>query len=154
MRVIGIDSPSKKDLILQSGAEAFINHLEGDSEAEVKRITGGLGAQAVLVLTGVNAAYASGMMLLRYGGTLVVVGLPEGELQPIATAFPSLMIANALNIVAISIGDRKEAIETLELAERGILKTHLRTVKMEELTSVFEEMESQQLQGRVVLDLR
>lgn len=153
MRVIGIDSPSKKDLVLECGAEVFINHEEGKAEEEVKKVTGGLGAQAVLVLTAANAAYASAMGLLRYGGTLAVVGLPEGEMKPIATAFPSVIVAKALKIVGVAVGDRKDAVETLEFAERGIVKTHFRTAKMEELTSVFEEMESGKLAGRVVLDL-
>lgn len=50
-------------------------------------------------------------------------------------------------------GDRREAIETLEFAERGIVKTHFRTAKMDALTKVFEEMDRGELQGRVVLDL-
>ena len=48
---------------------------------------------------------------------------------------------------------RREAIETLELAERGIVKTHFTTEKMENLTKVFEEMDKGTLKGRVVLDL-
>jgi propanol-preferring alcohol dehydrogenase len=153
MRVIGIDSPGKQDIIKDCGAEVYINHEDGNAEEEVKKATGGLGVQAVLVLTAANAAYASAMGLLRYGGTLVVVGLPEGEMKPIATAFPSIMVAKALSIVGIAVGDRKDAVETLEFAERGIVKTHYRLAKMDELTSVFEEMESQKLKGRVVLDL-
>jgi propanol-preferring alcohol dehydrogenase len=153
MRVIGIDSPGKKDLIKECGAEVYINHEDGNAEEEVKKATGGLGAQAVLVLTAANGAYASAMGLLRYGGTLVAVGLPEGEMKPIATAFPSIMVAKALSIVGVAVGDRKDAVETLEFAERGIVKTHFRLAKMDELTSVFEEMESQKLKGRVVLDL-
>lgn len=59
MRVIGVDHPSKKDLIMESGAEHFIDHTTSkDVGADVKALTGGLGAQAVLVLTAANAAYA------------------------------------------------------------------------------------------------
>ena len=106
------------------------------------------------MLTAANAAYASGMQLLKFGGTLVCVGLPEGELKPIATAFPQVMIAKEQKIVGSAVGNRREAIETLDLAARGIIKTHFRTAKMEELTSIFEEMEKGQIQGRVVLDLQ
>lgn len=155
MRIIGIDHPSKKDLVLKSGAEHFIDHTtSSDVAADVQALTGGLGAQAVLVLTAANAAYASGMQLLKFGGTLVCVGLPEGELKPIATAFPQVMIAKEQKIVGSAVGNRREAIETLDLAARGIIKTHFRTAKMEELTSIFEEMEKGQIQGRVVLDLQ
>jgi len=154
MRVIGIDSGSKKDIVLDCGAEHFINHEEGKAEEEVLAKTAGLGVQAVLVLTAANAAYASAMGLLRYGGTLVVVGLPEGEMKPIATAFPSVMVAKALSIVGVAVGDRQDAVETLAMAERGVVRTHFRTAKMDELTGVFEEMHAQKLKGRVVLDLQ
>lgn len=155
MRIIGIDHGSKKDLVLQSGAEHFIDHTTTDDvAAEVKKLTGGLGAQAVLVLTAANGAYASGMQLLKFGGTLVCVGLPEGELKPIATAFPQVMVAMEQKIVGSAVGNRKEAIETLDLAARGIVKTHFRTAKMDELTSIFEEMDKGKIQGRVVLDLQ
>lgn len=94
------------------------------------------------------------MGLLKFGGTLVCVGLPEGELKPIATAFPQFLVAKAQRIVGVAVGDRREAIETLQFAERGLVKTHFRTAKMEELTSVFEQMDKGELLGRVVLDLQ
>lgn len=81
------------------------------------------------------------------------VGQPEGELKPIATAFPQIIVSKALRIIGVAVGDRKEAIETLAFAERGIVKTHFRTAKMEELTAIFGEMERGEMKGRVVLDL-
>lgn len=173
MRVIGIDAGSKKDLILESGAEHFIDHTTTkDVAADVKALTGGLGAQAVLVLTAANGAYAryasrqrlilfhslisfySAMGLLKFGGTCVCVGLPEGDMKPIATAFPQIMVAMEQKIVGSAVGNRREAIETLDLASRGIIKTHYRTAKMEELTDIFHQMDKQTIQGRVVLELQ
>ncbi|KAK5120270.1 hypothetical protein LTR85_006476 [Meristemomyces frigidus] len=153
LRVIGIDAGNKKDLATECGAEVFIDHTQGKAEEEVKKATGGLGAQAVLVLTAANGAYASAMGLLKFGGTLVCVGLPEGELKAIATAYPQFLVAKAQRIVGVAVGNRKEAIETLEMAERGIVKTHFTTCNMEELTKTFEEMDRGELKGRVVLDL-
>jgi propanol-preferring alcohol dehydrogenase len=93
------------------------------------------------------------MGMLRFGGTLVVVGLPEGELKPIATAYPQFLVGKAQSIVGVAVGDRKEAIETLQFAERGLVKTHFSTCKMADMTSIFEKMDRGELQGRVVLDL-
>lgn len=94
------------------------------------------------------------MGLLKFGGTCVCVGLPEGDMKPIATAFPQIMVAMEQKIVGSAVGNRREAIETLELASRGIIKTHYRTAKMDELTGIFEQMDKGAIQGRVVLDLR
>jgi len=152
-RVIGIDAGSKKDLVMECGAEVFIDHEKQNAEEEVKKLTGGLGAQSVLVLTAANGAYTLSMNLLKFGGTMVCVGLPEGDLKPISTAFPQVMVAKALTIRGVPVGNRREAIETLELAARGLIKTHFRVEKMDKLTEVFQEMERGELKGRVVLDL-
>lgn len=58
LRVIGVDHPSKRDLVLSSGAEHFIDHTTSkDIGAEVQALTEGYGAHAVLVLTAANPAY-------------------------------------------------------------------------------------------------
>lgn len=95
-----------------------------------------------------------GMDLLRFGGTLVCVGIPEGDLQPIAKAFPQTLVVKAQKIVGVAVGDRQEAVETLDLAARGVIKTHFRTEKLENLDEVFKQMEKGELNGRVVLDLQ
>jgi D-arabinose 1-dehydrogenase-like Zn-dependent alcohol dehydrogenase len=38
------------------------------------------------------------------------------------------------------VGNQRDALEVLEMAGRGIVKTHVRIMKMEELTEVFNEM--------------
>ncbi|KAF2479096.1 chaperonin 10-like protein [Neohortaea acidophila] len=153
LRVIGIDAGSKKEIALECGAEIFLDHAKDKVEEEVLKATGGLGVQAAIVLTAANAAYASAIGLLKFGGTLVCVGIPEGDLVPIATADPASLIVKALTIRGVAVGDRREAIETLEFAERGLVKTHFTTEKMDKLTEVFEKMDRGELQGRVVLDL-
>lgn len=154
-RVIGIDADDKKDFVLENGAEHFIGFQSTKNVADaVKELTGGLGAHAVLVLTAANGAYASSMDLLRFGGTMVCVGIPEGEPVPIKSALPQFMIVKELKIVGSAVGDRQDAIETLDFAARGIIKTRFRVEKMDKLTEIFEEMDKQKLQGRVVLDLQ
>ncbi|KAE9966935.1 hypothetical protein BLS_006677 [Venturia inaequalis] len=153
MRVIGIDADAKKDWVMEGGAEHFVGLSEGDTAAKVLELTGGLGVSAALVLTAANAAYASAPGMLKFGGRLVCVGLPSGEMKPIATAFPQVLVAKAQSIVGVTIGNRQESIETLDLARRGLIKTHCRVEKMDKLTEIFKEMEGGKLQGRVVLDL-
>jgi alcohol dehydrogenase, propanol-preferring len=115
LRVIGVDSGAKKDLVLRSGAEHFLSLEETEDLPEaIKQLTGGLGAHAVLVLTAANAAYAPAMNMLRFGGRLVVVGVPEGDPVPIQSVIPQYMVAKALSVVGIAVGNRQEAIECLD----------------------------------------
>ncbi|KAJ5491424.1 Alcohol dehydrogenase 2 [Penicillium diatomitis] len=159
-RVIGIDHGSKADLVKESGAEHFIDitQFPKDDNGEalqkhVKSLTEGLGAHAAIVCTAANAAYAQALPLLRFGGTLVCVGIPEHEPQAIATAFPASFINQHYTVTGSAVGNRTDAIETMSFASRGIIKAHYRLEKMENLTSVFQEMAEGKLQGRVVLDL-
>ncbi|MCJ1461335.1 hypothetical protein MMC28_011717 [Mycoblastus sanguinarius] len=157
LRVIGIDAPSKKQVVLDCGAEHFIDvtaHDDISIAEEVLKLTGGLGVSAVIVCTASNKAYAQALDFIRFNGTAVCVGLPEGTPQPIAKSFPQLLVSKQANIAAVAVGTRKDAIECLDFAARGIVKTHFRTEKMENLTEVFQEMKEGKLIGRVVLDLQ
>jgi propanol-preferring alcohol dehydrogenase len=121
---------------------------------DVKKFThGGAGAAAVVVCTGANGAYAQALSFLKFRGTLVCVGIPEGSVVPIGGAAPSRLIPIELRVVGSAVGNRKDAIETMALAARGIVKTHFTVEPMSNLTSIFERMDKAQLQGRVVIDL-
>jgi len=112
-----------------------------------------MGAAAVVVCTASNAAYAQALKFLRFNGTLVCVGIPEGSPQPIAGADPGALLSQELRIVGSAVGNRKDAIDTMQMAARGIVKTHFTTEPMSKLTDVFHSMEKMTLKGRVVIDL-
>lgn len=79
MRVIGIDAPSKKSLVIDCGAEHFVDVIAHDDKSiaeEVMKLTGGLGAQAVIVCTASNKAYAQALDFIKFDGTVVCVGMP------------------------------------------------------------------------------
>lgn len=160
LRVIGIDHPSKSDLVKDSGAEHFVDITQFPKDDNgkaiidhVKGLADTHGAHAAIVCTASNIAYAQAVGFLRFNGRLVCVGIPEHAPEAIASAFPGALIAKQLTITGSAVGSRQEAIETLNFAARGIIKAHIRTEKMDALTSVFKEMEDGKLQGRVVLDL-
>ncbi|KAL4996045.1 alcohol dehydrogenase 2 [Aspergillus recurvatus] len=161
LRVIGVDHGSKEELVKASGAEHFVDvtkfptddNFEAISSHVKSLTTKGLGAHAVVVCTASNIAYAQSLLFLRYNGTMVCVGVPEHEPQAIGSAFPGLFIQKHVHITGSAVGNRTEAIETMEFAARGVIKVHFREEKMEALTEVFKEMEEGRLQGRVVLDL-
>lgn len=73
---------------------------------------------------------------------------------PIATAFPAIMVAKQTRIVGSLVGNQRDAIEVLDLASRGIIKTKYMSEKLENLTEVFKEMSEGKILGRVVLDLQ
>lgn len=152
----------KEEFVKSQGAEVFldINKYSRDDEGtaqltkDVKASTlQGLGAAAVVVCSGSKAAYAQALGFLGLGGTLVCIGLPEGAPEPIPGAIPGRMVAKELKIVGTAVGNRKDAIQVMDLAVRGVVKTQVTVEPMANLTDVFERIEKGKLQGRVVLDL-
>jgi propanol-preferring alcohol dehydrogenase len=102
-RIIGIDHGSKEELVKECGAEVFLDITKFDDKtlpAAVKKATGGLGASAVIVCTAANGAYAQALDFLRFGGTLVCVGIPEGDYKAIASAFPGKIVSGIISHTA------------------------------------------------------
>ncbi|KAL6241193.1 hypothetical protein RBB50_011872 [Rhinocladiella similis] len=158
-RMLGVDMGDKETISRECGAEDFFDlskygkGAEGKLIEDVKAATGGRGVAAVIVCTGHNAAYAQALSLLRIGGTVVCVGIPEGGEVAMPNATPSQFIYLNAKVVGSSVGNRLEAIQLMELAARGKVKTHFQTKKMEDAAEVFELMDKNSLRGRVVFDL-
>ena len=74
--------------------------------------------------------------MLRFDGTIVCVGMPEGEPVAIQKAYPQVMVFKQANITAVAVGTRWDAIECLDFAARGVVKVHHREEKMEKLGEV------------------
>lgn len=150
---------SKDDGIRANGhhddSEEVMTHHGNDRLAQ--EITGlcdeGLGAHAVLVCAASNDAYALASKILRFGGTMVCVGLPEGEDKPIAMLSPGNMVTNMWHITGSAVGSSEEAVDALQLAAKGAMTAQVQVEKMDALTQVFQAMHEHKLLGRVVLDL-
>jgi propanol-preferring alcohol dehydrogenase len=156
-RMIGIDMGDKETISRECGAEAFFDpskYAKGELAAEIKETTGGMGATAVIVCTSNNTAYAQGMDLLKIGGTMVCVGIPEGEEVVLPNATPTNFIFKQCQVLGSSVGNRLEAIQLMQMAASGKVKTHFQTKRLEDAPEIFETMDRGALQGRVVIDLQ
>jgi S-(hydroxymethyl)glutathione dehydrogenase/alcohol dehydrogenase len=75
--IIALDTAGDRRLAaLALGASHAIDPTDGDAVAKVLAMTGGRGADAVLVIVGSAGACTLGLTLLRRGGALVIVGMP------------------------------------------------------------------------------
>lgn len=158
----GVDHGDKGEFAAECGAEHFfdISKYSKDASgtqqlaADIKAVTPyGDGAAAVIVCTAANEAYAAAVGLLRFGGKVVCVGVPEGVQIPISTADPASLIAKELSIVGSVVGNRLDAIGTMEMAARGVVTTRFSVEPMSKLNGIFEKMDNMELMGRMVIDL-
>lgn len=82
---------NKRQLCLSLGATKFLDYKTDDIEKEVKGLTSGLGAHAVICTANGEAAYTQSMRLLRSLGVLVCVGIPSVPFRLPATPFDMIV---------------------------------------------------------------
>lgn len=96
-RVIASDVNDKRlDLARTMGAHAAVHPARLD--AEVKAATGGLGADVVLEMSGVDAAVHQAFALVRVGGRVQMLGIPAA---PIQVDFASEVIFKGITIYGV-----------------------------------------------------
>ncbi|PWN87441.1 GroES-like protein [Acaromyces ingoldii] len=152
-RVIAIDSGAEKEKLARSlGAEAFVDFAkEKDLVQAVKDTTADKqGPSAAIVAASGGKAYEQALDYLRPRGTLVAVGLPpDTNIQ--ANVF--FTVFKALHIVGSYVGNRQDAIESLDIAGRGKVKVIHKTVGLSSLPDIYDQMHAGKIAGRIVLDL-
>ena len=75
--VIAVDiAPQKLQSARTFGATHGIDAREGSVESQVRELTGGRGADLVMVTAGAGTAVEQGLRMVRRAGTVVVVGMP------------------------------------------------------------------------------
>lgn len=155
LRVVAIDHGSKENFCKECGAEVFLDFTKHDDKAlvdEVKKISGGRGSHAVMVTNAANKAYEQALNFLKPQGTLICIGMPEGTPVPIQSAFAAFITMNQFRIIGTcyvyrqfdqlltetgsAIGNRREAIEALDIAARGLVKCRYKLEKIENLSKV------------------
>ncbi|KAH6871762.1 chaperonin 10-like protein [Thelonectria olida] len=155
-KVIALDSGAKKDLCYELGADHFIDftqHTSEDLTAEIHRISGNL-VKLVLVCSASKQAYDQAVSFLGFRGVMACIGVPEGPPGPIQGAEVGDFIQKELTMFANKSGNRLEARECLEIASRGLVRTHYQLKTMDQLTEIFHDFEDGKINGRIVLDLR
>ncbi len=79
-RVIAVDPvPEKLDAAREFGATDAVPATDNDVELQIKRLTGGRGADTVLVTVGAAEAYRTAPRFLAPRGQLIAVGMPPSD---------------------------------------------------------------------------
>ena len=149
-RVVGIDVGEEKlEFVRSLGAEMALD--AGDALEVVQRDLGGV--SAALVFTANIAGYRLGFDLLAKAGLLVTVGLPatsEGGFE----LDPFLMFYKDPTIVFSAVGTVQDMRELVDLADRGVVRTHVSRVgTLEELPAVLDELHAGSYLGRAVIEI-
>ena len=86
--IIGIDSvPERLAMARRFGANVVLNINDGDPVAEIKKLTGGRGADVAIEALGRQETFESALRAIRPGGTLSSLGVYSGKLVAPYEAF-------------------------------------------------------------------
>jgi threonine dehydrogenase-like Zn-dependent dehydrogenase len=87
-RVIGVDGdPHRAEVARHMGADIVLDPAGTDVVAEVKRLTGGFGADVAIEALGMQETFENALRCVRPGGTVSSLGVYSGKLQVPYEAF-------------------------------------------------------------------
>lgn len=143
-RVIAVDAGAEKGLYaLHEGAEHYVDITNPEVMSvgvatEVKKLTSGLGASAVIVCAGVGAAYQSAMDMLAPFGTLMCLGIPPPPQS--FSIHPLQFIQSGYKIMGSSVGTRRDTLEALEFVRRGLVKPKTQWAELARMSELMDEV--------------
>lgn len=87
--------------------------------------------------------------MLDIGGTMVYVGIPEGDLPALP---PTLMIGNNSALRGSNMGSKKEVLKMLELAVKAGVASWIEVMPMTKCVEAIERVERGEQRYRIVLE--
>jgi acryloyl-coenzyme A reductase len=148
-RVIAITSSEQKAALLrQAGADEVVVSPDLAFHRDVRALTDGIGAAAVIEITG-TPTFDSSIRSLRPGGRLVVVG----NVQPGSVPFnPAVGILKEIELVGSSHATLDDLVRVADLVVRGRVRPEVaEVVNIRDAARGHELVESKAVAGRVVL---
>ena len=145
--VVDIDA-DKRAAAKKAGAVAVVDGKAPDAVDQIKKLTNGGGAWAVIDLVGSSQSARLGYDSLTKGGKYVIVGLYGGDLTVSLPPIPM----RALTIQGSYVGSIPEMSELMELVRRtGLPDVPVTTRPLDDVNAVHNELRAGKIVGRVVL---
>lgn len=149
-RVIGIArTPERRDLARELGATWTLDPRDAPIPDQIHDLTDGLGVHAFIDLVGIEDSVGHGVMSLRKGGRVVVVGYFVPEL----TAAMMRLVIHEAAILGSRGSTRKELLEAVQLVGQGLIKPVIGAeFELDEVNSGLSELREGSIIGRAVVN--
>ncbi|GAA5875957.1 hypothetical protein JCM1840_006229 [Sporobolomyces johnsonii] len=147
LRVVGIDSTAKAELVKTCGAEHFVDFSAvKDVVSEVIRLTGG-GAHLSIICVAHPSGYTDALLYARTLGKIACVGLAPFGLHS------AQLIGKQLTLIGSQTGSQHEAAEALSFVERGLVRCELEKRSLHDVERTLDDLKKGRIGGRVVIEL-
>ncbi len=151
MRVAAVDVADDKLALAKSlGAEVLVNGRETDPVKALQDTIGG--AHGVVVTAVATRAFEQAIGIVRPAGTVVYIGIPGGKADEIRASIIAI-VNGEITIRGSNVGTRADLQEAVDFAVRGSVKAKIRTIRLDEINNVFDDMRAGKIVGRVVIDM-
>jgi NADPH:quinone reductase-like Zn-dependent oxidoreductase len=132
------------------GADAGLNHRRVDVPAEVRKLTGGKGADVVVDSSG-EESWPSSLRALRRGGRLVICGATTG---PMVSLDLRRLFWHQWSILGSTLGNRREYAEIVQLAGEGKLWPVVdQVVPLDQAVGALERLSQGAQFGKLVIEV-
>jgi len=130
------------------GADYTINSSSKDPAKEIKDLTNGLGADAIVDFVNASKTVGTDINLLRKRGRLVLVGLFGGSVE----LNLALMPLRAFKIIGSYTGKYTDLVELVSLAKKGVIRSVVsRRFKLDEANDALTQLKEGKIIGRAVI---
>jgi NADPH:quinone reductase-like Zn-dependent oxidoreductase len=148
--IVTSGSDAKLEAARGLGADATINHATADVVAEVRRLTGGRGADVVVDSIG-QARWQDSLRAMRRGGRLVVCGATSG---PMIQLDLRRLFWHQWSILGSTLGSDGEFREIVALAHQGrLLPVIDAVVPLDRAGEAFARLQRGDQMGKLVLEV-
>jgi alcohol dehydrogenase, propanol-preferring len=131
------------------GADHIVNSKSGDAITQVKDLTNGLGADAVVDFVNDPKTVGPAIDMLRKRGRLVLVGLFGGSVELNLPLIP----LRSYHIIGSYTGRLADLADLVGLAKRHIIKPIVsKTFKLDEANEAITQLKSGRIIGRAVIN--
>jgi propanol-preferring alcohol dehydrogenase len=146
--VVVENSESRRQRALALGADCVVDGQAQGLADELRGLTEGRGADAVLDFVGSDSTLATAVASLARLGRLCVVGAEQG-------CFPGPLFASLANREASVISFQgptiADTVEVLRLAGEGVIDNPVQRFPLQAVASAYEKLQLGQLEGRAVI---
>jgi alcohol dehydrogenase, propanol-preferring len=144
--IVAVDA-RQAGLDLATSVGAAHGVLAGDDAAEeVLDLTGGVGAEVVLDLVGVDATLALAQAVSRPMGDLTLVGIGGGS-----SSFGFFSVPYEVSMQTTYWGSLSELVEVIALAERGLITSHVERYDLGRAVEAYDALARGEVSGRAVI---
>jgi len=144
--IIVVDRSAEALALAQTWGADYMVLADGSQVANVKDITNGSGAEAILDFVGEGGALEDGINMLQRAGSYYIIGY-GGTLS-----VPTIdVVGSEINFVGNLVGAYNDLTELMTLTAQGEVSLHTVTYPLDAATEALQDLDAGKLRGRAIL---